>query len=193
MADQIATRPARYPELAAVTPKELQALFESLYRVALALTRSRARAEEVVENAFERLLTTRRWNPGKAPLAKHLAYIVKSLVMHEESSTRPERDQAAAEGFYRETETERAESSEQKNLLYAESASRQAEAARELEELRASVAHQPLVSEVLRKREEGLERAADVAQALGVPVERVYRANEVLREHLKRIRQSRKK
>ena len=69
----------------------------------------------------------------------------------------------------------------------AEQADSERDAEQTIDRLFAAVAHLPLATAVLRCRREGTERAGDIAVQLGVPVQDVYRANEQLHYHLKRI------
>jgi hypothetical protein len=47
---------------------------------------------------------------------------------------------------------------------------------------------------VLRcRREHGLAKAGEIAAKLGIPVDQVYRANEVLKERLRTLRKKQKK
>jgi len=63
-----------------MTVEQRRALYETVLLFASRLTRSEERAEELTQEAFLRLLTTRRWDPKKQPsLERHLFGIVKSL------------------------------------------------------------------------------------------------------------------
>jgi DNA-directed RNA polymerase specialized sigma24 family protein len=176
------------PELAAVSKKELRDALESATQLALAMTKSKARADDIAQTAFERLLTTRRWNPSRGPLVMHVLGIVRSLLNIAHRSKAPERDAKAHEGFHREVVGDHTGSPEDKALEQAEDTARSSKAASELDELQARVAHQAVPSGVLRCRTEGIDKAADIARKLKVPVEQVYRASELLRYHLKKIR-----
>ncbi len=183
-----ALRRARCPELAAVSDRELQELYETVVVVAHRRA-SRAAAEDIVQRTFESLLTTRRWNPAAAPLAKHVTNIVRSLIHHHYESKASQRERLARDGFQREVTGEHAPSAEESLFDRAEEAERQARAAREAAELEARVAGNSVAHGALRCRREGLERPADIALALNVSVEQVYRATQHLRYHLKRIRE----
>jgi DNA-directed RNA polymerase specialized sigma24 family protein len=99
------------------TKDEVREAYEAAMAVALAMTRSKERAADLVQDAFERILTTRPWA----------------------------RDNDVAR-------------------------------------------------RVLRcRREHGLSKAAEIAEKLGTPVEKVYRANETLRERLRALRKDQQK
>jgi DNA-directed RNA polymerase specialized sigma24 family protein len=168
----------------------MRVLFELAYSVARAITKSDSQADNIVQTTFELLLTTRRWD-GKKPLEAHVVGIVKSLISHayaKEKSTRPAR---AHEGFHYENVGHHSPSPEDKTLDASADEQKQSRATRELEELGAKVAKHPLAPSVLEKRRQGLTKAADIAQALGVNVEDVYRANDVLRRNLQAMRRKR--
>ncbi len=175
------------PELAAATKEQMRALVELAQSVALAITKSKARADNVVQTTFERLLTTRRWD-GKKPLEAHVVGIVKSLVSHEHTSMKSTRLSEAHEGFHRENVGHHSPSAEDKALRASADEQKQSGAARELDELAGAIAEHPLAPRVLQKRREGLTKAADIAQALSVNVQEVYRANDVLRRSLHAMR-----
>jgi DNA-directed RNA polymerase specialized sigma24 family protein len=176
------------PELAEVSKKEFAELHVAALSLALAITKSKARSEEIVQQSFEALMTTRRWNPGGTPLLNHLLGIVKSLLHHQHASRSAARDARAHDGFYAEVAGDRTPSTEEMTLDRAADDDRQRRAASEIEQLTTAVAHNTVVSGVLRCRIEGSTKAAAIAQQLKVRVEQVYAANDLLKHHLRRIR-----
>jgi DNA-directed RNA polymerase specialized sigma24 family protein len=182
-----ASAPAR-SDVAALSKEQVRKAYEAAMAVALAITRSGARAEEVVQDAFERLLTTRRWDSSKGPLDRHMAGIVRSLLNIGFHAAAPKKEAQAQKSYQHEVIGVRSESAETLALSASEKAERSAHAEGELEQLRASVAAHPVAPGVLRCRAEGLHKAADIAAELNVSVDEVYRANELLRERLKKIR-----
>ncbi len=172
--------------------EQLRELVESVHHVVLGITKSTIRADEIVQDTFEALMTTRRWT-GKQPLWKHVIGIAMSLLHHQHASKAPQRDASAHAGLHREIVGTSVGSPEDETLDHAEDEDRQSSARRELAELEASVAAHPVAARVLRCEADGIEKPADIARALSVPVERVYRATELLRDHLRRIRQREKK
>ena len=171
--------------------EEVRDAVDAAMAVALAITQSRQRAEDVVQDAFERALTTRHWDRSKGPFDRYMAGVVRSLLNIAFHSAGPEREAKAHEGFYDEVAGRWTESAEVKTLEYAEAEERDARAVEDLERLRASVAEHPVAPEVLKCRERGIDKAAQIARELEVPVQKVYRANELLKEHLGKIWEAR--
>jgi DNA-directed RNA polymerase specialized sigma24 family protein len=176
--------------LAALSKAQWAELFELAYSVALAITKSKPRSDDLVQTTFERLLTTRSWD-GMKPIEVHVIGIVKSLISNQHKSKTSKRSAEAHEGFHREVIGTDSPSPEDKTIEYAADAKRQSDASTELEELSTRVSAHPLAQRVLQRRIEGLSKAADIAHALGVSVDEVYRANDVLRRNLRALRKSR--
>jgi DNA-directed RNA polymerase specialized sigma24 family protein len=170
--------------------EELRDAYEAAMGLAMAITRSKQRAEEVVQDAFERLLTTRRWDRSKGPLDAHMLGAVRSLLSNAQRSAVPRKEATAHAAFHDQVAGRRTESYEHQTLEHAEAAERQESAATEVERLMAMAAEDPVALGVLRSRAEGLRKAGDIAAKLGVPVEQVYRANEFLKLQLKKIREA---
>ncbi len=161
---------------------------------ALGITRSKPRSEEIVQDAFERVMTTRPWSRRDRSFEQHMVGVVYSLTNHAFTSAKPKQDREAHEGFQREEVGMEGASPEIKTLERAETEGRATRAEQELDELEASCTDNPTAREVLRcRREHELVKAGDIAAKLGIPVEQVYRANEALRERLKTIRKRRPK
>jgi len=176
------------------TKEEARAALVAAMTAALGMTRSRRLAEEIVQDAFERVMTTRPWSRKERTFEQHMVGTVWSLVSHEFASKRSEHDAEAHDGFHREEAGQSAASPEDKMLDRAEQENRWASADEELDALAESVAGHPAAREVLRcRREHGLTKASEIAARIGLPVEQVYRANEVLRDHLRSLRKKRKK
>jgi DNA-directed RNA polymerase specialized sigma24 family protein len=175
------------------TREEVRDAIKAATAAALAITKSRQLADELVQDAFERVLTTRPWSRDKGPFDRHLVGAVSSLASHGWASKRPEQDLRAHEGFQQEVVGLTAPSPETKTLERAEEEDAQARAEAELDALEASVAGNDAAVAVLRcRREHALTKAADIAAKLGMPQPQVYRANELLRDHLQRLRKKRK-
>ncbi len=169
--------------------EELRDAYAAALAYALKKTGSKARADDALQDASELLLTTRKWDRTRGPLDVYLIGIVRSVLSHARASATPRREQVAHEGFHAEVVGRQTQSPEARTLDHAESAERQTNAATELELLTASVADYPVPLGVLRCRAEGLDKASEIAANLRVPVDDVYRANEMLRLHLKKIRE----
>ena len=173
-----------------LSKQDLRDAYKAALALAMKLTRSKARADDVVQDAMERLLTTRPWDPSKGPLDEHVVGIVRSLLNIAHRSAAPRREARAHEGFHAEVVGRQTESPGHGTLEHAESDARQKDAGTILEKLTSQVAGHPVALGVLRCREDGIERARDMAAALRVPVEEIYRANELLKYHLKLIREA---
>jgi DNA-directed RNA polymerase specialized sigma24 family protein len=180
------------PELAGITELQFRDERKAALSFALHLVRSRDKAEDVVQTAFELLATTRRWDPEKGnPLGRHIAGIVRSLVSNERTATRP-RLVIAAEGEHVRqmgTETDSAEAI----AIERGEQERKARAARGLlDELLARLAglSTPIARVALARIDlvqQGILKPAEQAHRLGVPVEQVYEASRLTirqREHL---------
>lgn len=168
---------------------EVRAAYEAALAYAIKLTRSRERAQELVQTAFDRVLSTRTWDPAKLPFDVYVIGVVRSLLNIEHRSAAPRNEAAAGEGFHQEVVGRSTPSAEDKALEHAEAEMRRERAVRDLERLGQRVADHPVAPGVLRCRGDGIIKAADIARELGVSVEQVYRANELLKEQLKKIRE----
>jgi DNA-directed RNA polymerase specialized sigma24 family protein len=174
------------------TRDELRVALGAAMAAAMAITRSRDRADEAVQAAFEAVMTTRPWVRSKGPFDRHLAGAVRSIINHGFASKAPKKEAAASAEYQREVVGEAAPSPEDTTLDRADEESRQTNADADLDALEGSVADNAAALAVLRcRREHGLSRAGDIAEKLTMPVEQVYRANEVLKDHLKKLRRRR--
>jgi DNA-directed RNA polymerase specialized sigma24 family protein len=173
--------------LAAIPKDEFRAIWRSATQVALRITKSKSRADELMSDVYEKLVTTRPWN-GAEPLEEHLIGMMKSLLYIQRHSKKGSRENAAHEGYQREVRPEREPSVEEATIEAGDADDRQAQAARELEELQRRASKHPVMSGVLRCMAEGTHKPADIALALKVPVQQVYRARELLKDHLERMR-----
>jgi DNA-directed RNA polymerase specialized sigma24 family protein len=175
------------PELAGISKAQMRKLFELAYAVAMATTKSKERSDVIVQTAFERLLTTSRWD-GKKPIDIHLAGIVKSVASHQYASEKSTRKAESHDGFHREVVGTNHPSTEDAILESAEDDEKQENASSELDELAATCADHPLAPHVLQIRIKTAAKASEIARALGVSSAEVYRANDVLRRNLRAIR-----
>ncbi len=151
-------------------------------------TKSKQLAKDLVPEAYYRLRTTRAWNPEKVSFMGCFFGVLKSLISNQKTSKAPERELEAAEGFYREeqprtvgTVLDAMERAEEENAKVAR-------AERELAELRRRIAGHPLMPGVLACKEEGMT-PAETAKALGRDIKEVYSATQLLKHHLRRLRE----
>lgn len=150
---------------------------------------SRQKALDVVQDAFEKAMTTRRWDADRVSFKDQVIGVVRSLLSHERDAATDRNEREAARGFHDEVVGRRAKSMEEDIVEREEWGERDDDFEGLYERLAARVASHELAPEVLRCRRGGVERPADIAEALGVTVDRVYRANETLKIHLLRIRE----
>jgi DNA-directed RNA polymerase specialized sigma24 family protein len=181
------------PELRAVSKAEFREVYTAATRLALALMKDRDRADLLVSDTFEKLLTTRRWDPKTKPLLDHVLSSVMSIRSNTFRSKARARDDVAHEGFQREEAGMEAESPEAKTLARAKEEGAQADAEAELDALGKSVEKHALAPRVLACRRAGKTKRAEIADELGVSPEEVSLANDVLRDHLRKIRARRDK
>ncbi len=183
------------PEIAALPTDEFNRAWRDATIMARSITKSRARADDVMSTVLQLLLTTRRWDPARGPLFRHLTGALKSVLSNEHTSKAPEREALVHEAYHREVRPLYDGSAEDMMLERAEEEAesaraeqRRAAAASALARLEARVRGHEVARGVLRCKSEGIEKAADIAVALGVPVAQVYRAMEMLKYHLTKIR-----
>ncbi len=178
------------PELARLSAEELKDLLVTMTGVALRLTKARTRADALVSDVWNKLCTTRRWQPEKGPLLRHALGALKSELHHERASKKDEKEKRAADGFHREVRGEREPSPEALQLEEAEADRKQSAAADKLERLAQSVKDHPPAPDVLACKARGIDKPADIARELGVPVQKVYQSLDLLKRHLRRIHES---
>jgi RNA polymerase sigma factor (sigma-70 family) len=176
------------------TTTEVREAYEEAMAVAVAMTRSKVRAQEIVQDAFERILTTRPWSRAERTFAQHAANTVRSLVLHAGISKSAAHDKEAHAGFHEHGIGHSAPSAEEKTLQHTDDEARHSDAEDEVDALDATLEDNPGARQVLRcRRETELTKAGDIAAKLGIPVAQVYRANEALKERLKTLRKKREK
>jgi len=176
------------PELAVIPRNEFRAVWERVTLVALRITKSKLRADQLMSDVYAKLVTTRRWDPSKKPLEKHLFGTVRSLLNIEYRSKQGEREALGNEGYHREVRPGHDVSVEDAVIEASDADARQTQAALEVEELRRRAASHPVMSGVLRCKSGGINKAADIARELNASPKEVYRAIELLKDHLTRMR-----
>jgi DNA-directed RNA polymerase specialized sigma24 family protein len=186
--------PGLPPELAAVPRAELIAARRVVFGWAIKESKSKALAEELVPIVYLKMASTRRWNSAKGPFGRHFMLCMKSELSHHFKSKAPEKEAAAREGYAREELPTTAASAED-HIIRAETetedtAAREAKATREVALLRERIASHDLMPKVIACLERGAEGPRVIADELGVPVVKVYRALDLMRHHLKKIRET---
>lgn len=182
------------PELRALPRAELVSAMRLVRLHVIKKTKSKLLADDFVPNVFVKITRTRRWNPAKGPFSRHYMLCMKSELSNYWKSKAPEKEAEAHEGFAREelpTKTPSVEDDIIRDETEREvTAVREAKAAREVELLRERVARHELMPRVIAALEHGTEERAAIADELGVPVQKVYRALDLMRHHLKKIRET---
>jgi DNA-directed RNA polymerase specialized sigma24 family protein len=182
------------PELATLPKAELVLALKVVRLWLLKQTKSESLSEELAQIVFLKMTRTRRWNPAKGPFGRHFMLCAKSEKNHHFASKAPEREALARQGFARE-ELPSAAASPEDVIVRAETetqelAALEAKATREVELLRARIANHDLMPRVLACIEQGIEGARAIADTIGVPVVKVYRALDLIRHHIKKIRET---
>jgi hypothetical protein len=185
------------PELRTLPKAELQAALRVVRAWVISQTKSKALADELVPNVYLKMTRTRRWNSAKGPFARHFMLCAKSEKNHHFASKAPEKEAEARQGYARE-ELPTAAASPEDLIVRAETESEQAAAGQaraifELEQLRARTAQHELMPQVIACIARGIEDSGAIAHELGVPVVKVYRAKDLIRHHIKKIRETEKK
>jgi DNA-directed RNA polymerase specialized sigma24 family protein len=182
--------PAPPPGLA-VSEKEWEDAWIAVLDFALRVTGSLARADDLRQEAYARLLTTRRWTPDRpTPFLRHMLLTASSLLKHENKARqRREKYEADAGAEYKRERGVATPSPQEDQLEEAERVRRREWAVRVLAELRRRLAGFPLElrlidhAEQLEAKDEELETPAELARILGVGVEEVYRARARIRRY----------
>ena len=182
------------PELATLPPGELHAIFEEVLLLATRWLKSPARARELLSDVYRKLTTTRRGDPQKGTLRLYVVHMMRSLLRDQIQVKPGAREVAAREGYHREMRPERVDASDEMHLDRADADRRKAKAARELAKLEVRIEKLPLARRVLEAQRDAGEdddfsTPGKLAEHLGVPVKDVYRALEMLRYHIAKIRE----
>jgi DNA-directed RNA polymerase specialized sigma24 family protein len=177
------------PELASVPDPELGEIMRVARTYAFKKTKSNAGAQVLVSDAFMKLVTTRRWDPTKAPLLTYFLFVIKSEFRNQITSAARDRENSAHEGFHREVRPDHSPSAEDDILDYGEQKERDDHSRTELDALKARIARHTLMPRVLECRLGGMT-PGETARFLQVPERDVYAAIKLLKHHLTRIRET---
>ncbi len=177
------------PELASVPDRELREILRVARTYALKKTRSGAGADVLVSDAYMKLVTTRRWDPTRAPLLKYFLFVIKSEFSNQVTSAAPDRENSAHEGFHREVRPDHSPSAEDGILELGEQKERHDQSRTELDALKVRIARHSLMPRVLECRGEGMT-PGETARFLHVSERDVYAAIKLLKHHLTRVRET---
>jgi hypothetical protein len=151
---------------------------------ALSVTGSNAHADDIRQESYTRMLKTRPWRPEDQPsFVKHMLLVARSVLKHNQKAhARRTHHEANAGAEYRRDRGDTA-SPEDDALDHAEALRRQDHGARVLAEVKRKLAGYPLelrlidyIAQRQDQDDDELEKPAQIAQALGVRVEEIYRA-----------------
>jgi DNA-directed RNA polymerase specialized sigma24 family protein len=181
--------PAQPPGLG-VPEDEWAVAWSRVLLLGLRVTDSLARAEDIRQEAYLRLITTRRWDRDRHSFLKHMLLVATSILKHgDKARARRTHYEAEAGAEYKRERGVTTPSPEHDMLEHAENERSRDFAVRALAELRRKLAGFPVElrlvdhAEQLEARDEELEKPAELAKAMGVRVEEVYRALARIRRY----------
>jgi hypothetical protein len=184
------------PELASVPDNELVAMYLAAHELAEAAARSHDQAQEVVHTAYDQLLDTHRWDPTKQPsIRNHFLGLVKNELIQVRRRRNEKKRRKAEDGFQREDLSPYTSSAEAILLEREERQQREDgadrrrdKAKRMVAELRRRVAHHAAAAKVLEAWGDGSAKPAELAEKVGMTVDEVYLAKQVIHRHAEAIR-----
>jgi DNA-directed RNA polymerase specialized sigma24 family protein len=184
-------RSERGPDPVPVQPRGLDVPAEqwddawvAVLLLGLRITSSNAHADDLRQEAYARLMTTRPWRRDEQPsFVTHMVRVAASVLKHDQKAhVRRTHHEADAGAEYKRDRGDTAPPDEEM-IEHAENRRRQDYAAGALAELRRRLAEHPLelrivdhLAQELDEDDEEPPKPAEVARALGVPVGEVYRA-----------------
>jgi hypothetical protein len=172
------------PEGLGVPDEQWTEAWVAVLTFALSITGSNAHADDIRQESYLRLRTTRPWRREDQPsFVKHMLLVARSVLKHtQKAHARRTHHEANAGAEYRRDRGDNA-SPEDDALDHAEALRRQEHGARVLEEVRRKLAGYPLelrlidhIAQLQDRDDEELEKPTQMAKALSVPVEEIYRA-----------------
>jgi DNA-directed RNA polymerase specialized sigma24 family protein len=182
--------PSQPPGLG-VPAKEWEDAWIAVLLFAFRVTKSPARADDIRQEAYLRLLTTRRWtSDGRTPFLRHMLLVASSILTHENKARhRREKRETDSGAEYKRDRGVVTQSPEQHLFEVGQDIRNRERAVRVLAELRRRLAGFPLELRIIDRLEQAeasdqdFETPAELAKALGVGVEEVYRARARIRRY----------
>lgn len=172
-----------------VSPEDWEEAWIAVLNLGLRVTGSLSHAEDARQEAFARLMTTRRWD-GQKPFVSHMMLVASSILKHDRKARRRrERYEAEGGAEYKRERGETTASREQDLIEHEEHADSQDRAISALTELRRRLAEYPLELRLIEHAEQAeargdeLGRPSELAKILGARVEEVYRALARIRRY----------
>jgi hypothetical protein len=174
-----------------VPAKEWEQAWIAVLDFGLRVTHSVARADDIRQEAYLRLLTTRAWRKDEQPsFLRHMMLVASSILKNQNRDGARRREYEAKAGAeYKRDRGDTTPSVEQDMLEHARRERKRERAIRVTVELRRRLATFPLelriidYAEQAEERDEELGTPADVAKELRVPVHEVYRAFARIRRY----------
>ena len=157
---------------------------KNLLKFGVWLTQSEADAEDLLSDAMGRVCDPegRPWDPERGSFGAHVRVLMRDLAKAQQRSARVRREEVSAQSVAR-------------AVAGAPPPDEALSEARTLERLRRMgrtlrerLSSRPRALQVLDARLEGVERAEEVAELLGCPVQEVYDANRQIAYHAARVR-----
>jgi DNA-directed RNA polymerase specialized sigma24 family protein len=169
--------------------KEWRDLYEIVLTYAFKVTGSRVRAEDLTQEAFVRLKTTRPWDSATEPsLARHMMKIVKSLLFHDRKSDTARRAREGEAVVEQQTLGGKAAPSPEQTVVEQGSRERsRLSAAEQLAELRERLAGHSLELAIIDLVDEGILDRGEQAERTRCTKDQVYEAWRRIRRHLKQL------
>jgi DNA-directed RNA polymerase specialized sigma24 family protein len=165
-----------------LSKEERRELYERILVAACRLTRSRSAAEDLTQEAFLRLDTTRPWDPSRpTTFERHVFGILKSLLSQERASDPKRRELHRQAGTEQAALSNKGHSPETISLDQAERDGAEALATKRVALLRAKVADFELDLVILDLMSEDVTKRADL-------VRRTSRSPDQVKTSLARIR-----
>jgi hypothetical protein len=174
-----------------VPAKEWEDAWIAVLRFAYRITNSLARAADLRQETYLRLLTTRQWTPDRGtPFVRHMLLVTSSILKHESKARhRREKYEARSGAEYKRERGDQTPSAEEDILEVAQQTRDRERAVLMLAELRRRLAGFSLELAIIDRLEQAesndqeFETPAEHAKALGVRVEEVYRARARIRRY----------
>ena len=148
-----------------LTLDERRELYDAVFVVALRLTRCPTMADDLTQEAFLRLDTTRPWDPrGRTSLEQHMFGILKSVLSHERASDAARKERERKTEIDRLALSDAGHSTEVLSLDRARREKEQSLATRRVAALRASLAAFDLDLRIVALMSEGVTKRAHLVE-----------------------------
>jgi DNA-directed RNA polymerase specialized sigma24 family protein len=174
-----------------VSPEQWRDAWRRVLLFALRVTCSNAHADDIRQETYARLATTRPWRRDAQPsFVRHVLGVAASVLKHEQKAhARRTHHEADAGAEYKRDRGDTV-SPEEDMLEHAEGERKRDVAARALAEVRRRLAGYPLelrlidrIAQAQDRSDEGPETPAELAEAMGVSIGEVYRAIERMKRY----------